>query len=282
MSIRANQGETAPHSARVSFRAWRRPSGKFARASVVLAVSVLSTLLASPAMAEGGGTIAAAPKVVFGQQEFGNLNNGGVVNVSFCGNVYEEFWLVPVTIGDRVSLDWEINGWDPNSDGGAEIDLFPVGTTDFTIDNVQALLQSGPNSEGKQQISWTASSSGQMVVRIASSCVSRPYAYDFTAYVTHALAVSVPATHIIHTGQQLTVGVHSPDGGTVSGPKVVLQLRLSGRWISLGSAKTVNSAARVFIRVPAHYASQSGLLRAQVSGVGYKTTSSRVERVRLS
>ena len=61
-------------------------------------------LLPSSAMAEGGTSIATAPVVTWGEQEFGNTAQGTHL---FVPHGFDQFWGLNVVAGDKLTIDWE-------------------------------------------------------------------------------------------------------------------------------------------------------------------------------
>ncbi len=221
---------------------------------------------------------------MYGQQEFGNTTNGYAAPGS-CNNKLQ-FWLLPVTIGDQIVLDWEIIGYDPNATYG-EVRVLPVGTTDFNLDNTPDVVVSDPNSVGKNEIKLTAVTSGQMVLEFRANVGAYcgtwgTYAYDFTANVTHAVAIQMPTISSLRNGQAVQVGVHSPSSTTVSGPLVALQILHGRKWETIGSATVQNSVARVHVRFPRGVLRGRAYLRAIVTGTSYRRAVSRVIVVQVT
>jgi hypothetical protein len=70
--------------------------------------AVAGTLvLVVPAFAAGGATIASAPTVAYGQQEFGNTATDSTVAQDLChGSDQTSWWLASVTAGDRLTIDF--------------------------------------------------------------------------------------------------------------------------------------------------------------------------------
>jgi hypothetical protein len=68
---------------------------------VLIVVSVFVLSGGPYAVAEGGQSIATAPTVIFGTQEFGSIkshNEGGC----------KAWWLLPAVAGDKFQIDWEV------------------------------------------------------------------------------------------------------------------------------------------------------------------------------
>jgi len=128
--------------------------------------------------------IASAPVVALEQQEFGNTASDAGAP-STC-RVFESWWRLPVAAGDTAIVDFE---------GNVDyVNLWPVGTTDFNLNNntsgVQA-MRIGAN--GKQEATFTAAVPGTMPLEFAvdRSC-SFPGPYDFTVRILHGVVLALP------------------------------------------------------------------------------------------
>jgi hypothetical protein len=122
--------------------------------------------------------------------------------------VYASWWLLPVTTGDSIQIDWEVH------DEGIHLHVWAPGTTEFNYETRES-LKLVPNSNLKTESTFQATQTGNMPMRFAiaeTHCpsVGVPGPYGFTAYVTHALNVSLPHVgRLAHRGV-LSVGVHNP------------------------------------------------------------------------
>lgn len=264
-----------------------RPRGTL---SLIVAVLGVTLMLAVPSssFAEGGTSIAGAPTVVPGQQEFGNLVNGAVVHCEGEGGEHtnNSWWLLPVTVGDHVTIDWEEPSGTYSSRGGIEV--YPVGTTDFNYPQTAHVLVQQLNSNGKNEAGLIAKQSGNMPLLITSSLYSNlcgtPGPYSFTVNITHTLSVTLPYVRHLKLHGSITVAVHNPEGGAISNPRVHVELQVQhgrGAWRTLGSAAVSNSAAVISYLMPRHLVGQKVVLRAIAQGPGYITTASRSVRVRV-
>jgi hypothetical protein len=252
-----------------------------------LTVALFAAITASPALAEGGKTIAGAPIIAFGQQEFGNLNSGASEPAG-CGTTrHLEWWLLPVVAGDEVQIDWEISSYESADQLGAIL-VYPIGTNDFNVGNQNPIVTSSPNSQGKNELDVTSSETGNLVLVVDSdygSCnQDAPFAYDFTASVSHRVVLGLPQLRRIRSGGLIQVGVHTPDGSPVSGPQptVKLSILVRGRWRAAGSAAVSDGLAAITASPPAAAIGTSTKLRAlSTGGGGYLAATSRTETVRI-
>jgi hypothetical protein len=160
-------------------------------------VGLLLTAMPARALAEGGNSIATAPAVAYGQQQFGNTATGQYLDGS-CGfgvNAWRSYWLVNATAGDLLTINWEATK-------GTELKLMPVGTTDFTVFQTNPALTESLSSNGKSQVQYSVPQAGAMPLyfRVCSFYESSPGPYAFTVTAQHAVSVSLnPATYIYPT-----------------------------------------------------------------------------------
>ncbi len=231
------------------------------------------------ASAEGGTTIASAPTVAYGQQEFGNTANGGHIETTChgAGPLYYLFWDLPVTIDDSVTIDWEA------AQPRTELELYPIGTTDFNFGSGSNGFQTQtPAGNGKNELSYVASEGSGTVILAFRNCYYEPGAFSFTAYVTHALTLAVPH-RTLHGRGTIAVAVHNPEGGAVNDPSVHVEVQIRtgrGRWRHIGDASVSNSAAVVHYRIPPVLRHQDVVLRAVAFGSDYKRATSAIVRTR--
>ncbi|HEY4778860.1 MAG TPA: hypothetical protein VIH47_04630, partial [Solirubrobacterales bacterium] len=116
-------------------------------------LGLLALLSPASAFAEGGKTIAASTPVSLGQQEFGNTAEGQDLEGQACR--YRSYWNVTATAGDLLTIDWE-------GTPGTELNLMPVGTTDFTLFQTEPVVHQEESSNHKNQATYTAPVSGSM------------------------------------------------------------------------------------------------------------------------
>ena len=254
-----------------------------------LAAAGLLLAFASPSLADGGASIALAPTVTFGQQEFGNTANGAVTTQcdgSWFGDetFYDSFWGLPATSGDTVTVDWEANQ-------GTVLSIYPAGTTDYNMSQATAASTGTPTPNGKDELSFTAQASGVVPMDFEAAdgggfCTSAPTAtpgpYDFTVSVEHAVILAVPHITVLHMHADLAVGTHTPDGKPLTDPalRVTIQVKSGGKWMRIGAGVPVAGVARVRISLPKRLRKTTVDLRAHAVGSAYTTQSSAVAIVR--
>ena len=234
------------------------------------AIVAMTVWLVGPipfASAEGGSSIASAPAVVIGEQEFGNTANGPYFHGS-----YHSFWGLGLAGGDKVVIDWEAIRTD------MWLRLYPPSTSDFNLEQADPIKQQQPSSNGKNEMRFTPSQGGvfPLIVEGRYSGI-----YSFTVFVKHALTVIMPRlSRLPHRGE-LRVQVHSPEGTTISDStlKVNVEARAGRTWKKIGSAPVSNSIAEVSVKVPRTLWHKRVSLRATALGQSYIKTHSRSERV---
>lgn len=251
---------------------------------IFLLVSACALVSAAPSYAEGGASIAAAPSIVPGQQEFGNTTNGPGYSDGCQGDYHISWWILPAISGDNVVIDWEEPEEIRHVYSGLEV--LAVGTTDFNWPKASTVVVSSLNSNGKAEASFTATSSGNMPVLVTTStadCASgTPGPYAFTVHVTHALNVALPHVGVLRSKGTLAVRVHNPEGGAINDPSLQVELQIKGHggWQTIGVAPVADSAALVHFKIPSRLRHQRAALRAIVHGPEYKLTASSHVKVR--
>jgi hypothetical protein len=238
-------------------------------------VAALS-VFAGTALAEGGNSIATGPVVVYGQQEFGNTAFGAHLKYP---DGWNQFFNLKVVAGDQLTIDWESV---PSSNG--QLLLYPAGTSDYTLGGQGSVAAERMNSEGKNEMHYTASVAGTLPLVVCTK--TGPGAtYNFTAYVKHAVSLAVSRLPGLKHRQMVTVQAHTPEGGAISDPSLDIALEAKGRggsWKRLGSAAVGNSVAKIKAKVPKALWHQNVSLRATASGSSYLTTRSELSQVKVS
>ena len=185
------------------------------RALPVLLLGLLALLSPASAFAEGGKTIAASTPVSLGQQEFGNTAEGQDLEGQACR--YRSYWNVTATAGDLLTIDWE-------GTPGTELNLMPVGTTDFTLFQTEPVVHQEESSNHKNQATYTAPVSGSMPLYFRSCPFSsdfgegQPGPYSFLVTDQHALVATIqPYLHLkttttVYGSAALAGGSPVPDG----------------------------------------------------------------------
>jgi hypothetical protein len=233
-----------------------------------------------PALAAGGATIGAAPTVAYGQQEFGNTATDSTPAQDLCnGAEQNSWWLLPVTAGDRVIIDFQGTGAQYEA-------LYPVGTSDYNVNNASSVEHAELGSNGAQEAVVTVQQDGTMPLDFSTyDCTfgnfGKPGPYNFTVGVQHALVVSLAVTGMNRRRHRtsFSLGVHSPNGVAISNPslQVAVQRLAGGKWIAV---RTTTAAATIPVAWARALRGRWQSVRVEVSGSGYLSATSQVVRVK--
>jgi hypothetical protein len=248
---------------------------------VPLTTLLLASWWSSSASADGATTVAGAPLVVYGQQQFGNTATGGIDRSSgICVYDIRSHWLLPVTAGDQITIDWEIQATD------TLLRVYPLGTNDFNIGQTQLLQYQELTNNGRSELVFTAPASGSLPLVFQGStgpCSDDGYTgpYDFTADVRHVVRLSLPRLAAVRRKAVLPVVVRSADGQPISDPSLLVdvQLRTRTAWLTVGRAPANGGQAQVALNIPRRYRNQLMRLRAVAQGANYLTASTRAQPV---
>jgi hypothetical protein len=243
---------------------------------VLCAAVCLAALTAPAARADGGRTIAAAPRAAWNVHYTGTTVDAGAPCPTRLGS-YFSYWSLRVTKGDRVTIDWGAQQKD------TILSLLPVGTTDATAatatpTDTQALDEMYGKSELTAQ---PQRRTGRVPLQVHGFvCDGGGGPYDFTAHVRHAVRLRVAWRHRVAPRSRITVRVTDPDGRPLSSPtlRVSLQAFVRGTWRPAGHARPIHGRARVR---PALRPRRHVRLRAVASGRGWLPRISRARSVRV-
>lgn len=259
----------------------RRPlgtSGQLLRLGTSLSIAAWF-LLTGSAIAAGGGSIAAAPTVVYGQQLFGNTATDSTV--TSCGTrAKDSWWLLPVIAGDKVSVDFEGPGIEYER-------VMPIGTTDFNLEKTWRFQAAEIGSNGKGQGNFLVPQSGLMPLRFSTyDCdfgrESDPGPYAFTAYALHKMNLAFPKTRKVKRSGSLVIGVKSAEGVPIpNGVSVAIQLQNRGRWRTVGTGACANGSAIAKLAIPKRFLGKKVRLRAQGRGSNFIAATSASQRARV-
>jgi hypothetical protein len=236
-------------------------------------------VVAAVAAANGGGNLVAAPTVTIGQQEFGSTTDG-----YYRGSAAADYWKVPLIAADKVTIDWESNNANACSETAEDLYVWPIGTTDFSINNASPLQTWSVGSNSKQEETFTASDTGLFPLMFRG-CGERDYggggAYDFTVYVKHKLVTHLAAatTALIARGRStglprrgtLAVQVFTGDGKPIADGGVggTLTGYWSAAWHPLG--KSVARGGTITVRYSLPPSAHSPIrLQLNIGGGSYQ------------
>lgn len=252
------------------------------RLLVAVLVVLVAGVTAVAALADGAKSIPGAPPIIFGQQHFGNVANGASAS-SGPGYGYRSYWALNVRAGDRITIDWETQLVEDRAT--TSLSVYPTGTNDFNIENAGPFEKQDPNSGGRNEMVFTAPRSGIMpTVFSYESFDGGAGPYSFITYAQHAVRLALPRSLRLRRRGTLKVRARTPEGGVITDRalKVKVQLRLRGRWRTVGTAPVANSTAPVRLRISRRLRGRKVRMRAQAGGSGWvtRTTGSRVVRIR--
>jgi hypothetical protein len=247
---------------------------------LVVAVGALGVASAAFAHAtSGGGTIASAPSVASGKHEFGNTGDGCYLGCPSDGYP-ADYWKLPLIAGDRVTVDWESSTNSYGNHYANYLYVWPVGTTDYSINNANPLVTFNIGENGKEESKFTANKTGAFPLMFFSDSTGTGGPYDFTAHVHHELVLDVSAATraliehahrkpIRHTGT-VALAVYRADGAPVSaGVSATLYAYSGARSYVVGQGAAKGGTIAVRYQIPAEV---HGLIRLSlhVRGNGYQ------------
>lgn len=244
--------------------------------TVLFAVVLTSFLFAANAAGEGGASVATAPSIPWGQQQFGTIAGGSTsLTASYCrsgssaaSQMPTRYWLLNGATGDHVTIDFEVG---PR----ANVIVMPNGSTDFTLDapplfDDQYFINA--NAGGKHQLAFTLNQGGLYPV-LFCQYVDYATAYNFTANVKHAVVLTLKKRKKLSRSGTLNVAVHTPEGLAVSDPALTVAVQIkkphSRKWKRIGSASVSNSVAAVPYRLSSSLLGKKISIRAVTSGLNY-------------
>jgi hypothetical protein len=227
---------------------------------------------AAPALADSS-TIAGAPAITPGVQYFGNLATDTQDPNDCSTNAY---WLLPEIAGDEIAINWE------SQVDSTALNIYPSGTTDFTVGNTDTLQRQELNGNLRNQLDFQATSDGTLPVDFNACDEDTEGPFDFTVSITHDMVVSVGTLPAALSGTA-TVGLDSPDGSPLGAPLTgFIQVSANGvPWTTIGQAAAANGAAVVPYVIPATLAGKTVKLRAVGNGPGYTSESSTAQTLKL-
>jgi hypothetical protein len=242
--------------------------------------------LCGTARAEGGASIASAPTVTYGQQEFSNIGGGSHVTAECglfggfsgcCESYYHQFWSLSVLAGDMLTIDWESEVPD------LELKLLPVDTTDFTLNKNKAVAEQQLANNGKNELQYKAPQSGPLPMDF-KLCKVAPGPYDFTVYVVHTVRLFLARRVKLPTRGTIAVPVRTLDGSPISDPtlQVKLQVKIHNHWHTVGISPVNSGVANVPYRLARKWRHKHVDLRAMAQGASYQVAIGAVIAVRVS
>ncbi|MGC8499466.1 MAG: hypothetical protein ACP5OV_08255 [Acidimicrobiales bacterium] len=249
-------------------------------AAAILTVGVRPVLAAAAPSVPGSGTIATASVITLNTPEFGNSalgpdappNTGPVMN--------GQYWLVPLTAGDRVQIVVTLLF----SSSNFAVGVWPPGTTDETISSTSTVVNGGVNT------TFTAPVSGTYVVLIGSQLGYQDGPFSFAVTALHQAFAYLPPSLTTAPRGHVVVLVRYLDGTPVSVP--ALRLSLIGVWKdasyvpasrhTLGVDSVVRGRATFTFSLPPRLRGSTIRIFAQGEAVGWVAVHSRAAVVHVT
>jgi hypothetical protein len=209
---------------------------------------------------------------VVGQQEFGSTTDG-CYQTCQPGDIYytpADFWKLSLIAADHVKVDWEPTADNCDAD---EFTVWPIGTTDYSINTANPVQQTGAGGNGKGESRFTVKSTGVYPLMFSDGCenfaVGGPY--DFTVYVRHLPVLQFRAPTSITSKTSVTVQVHYADGRAISDMRLRVSIRgwWQRKWHTIGTGSPASGRTRIHLRAPIHKRIR---VEAVASGSGYVST----------
>jgi hypothetical protein len=231
-------------------------------------VAALAGSALATATAHADPTIAGAGTIEPGTQQFGNTLCPDTDRET-CSNV--QFWKLNGTAGDQVTIDWQHGGGDENS-YVSELRVYPEGTDDFSINNVNSLFSFYIGANDKAQSVFTLPQTGTFPLQFIAGCCGDDDAgpYDFSTTIERAVKLFISSPHRkaqIRRNTSVVVNVRGAEGAPYDGLTVTLTGVWRGKSRRLGTATSSNGVAKFALRLPRSTRMKTIRLRAFVSGV---------------
>lgn len=240
----------------------------------VIAGACLASVLAATSLAAGGTSVANAPVVASGKQNFGNT-----ANMPRDRNGYHnEYWRLQLVSGDAVTINHGV----ASAQARYLLCWWPVGVTDFNIYNTSSSGCDEPDANGKSQLTFSAPRTGVYPLRFQSyGSGSGPF--EFVTYIRHGMRLFIPATSSVSRTGSVSVQVRNPDGAPVTDKG--LRVTLRGIWgkkaHTLGKTTAANGLAKFKLNLPASLKGQTIRIRAIGQGSNYIGALSVTRAVRV-
>jgi hypothetical protein len=244
-------------------------------------------LAAAAADGAGGTTIASAPAVVPGTATNANTASDptaqpGDSGVTGCWDDLE-YWRVPLTVGDRVT----VAGKALSPAYNIELGVYPAGTTDVSIHTTAAIKTV---LLSHVSLGFTATATGSYPIVVGPNCydgVDGPINFEVSVVPDpsgNTATVKLPKlTHMAASGV-LKATVRMPNGTPITDSKLVLELH--GVWDGashlLAKAPASKGSAKFAFHVPASLKGSAVRLQVTAPATDYKPVSSAILKVTIA
>jgi hypothetical protein len=167
------------------------------------------------------------------------------------------------------------------------LDVYPAGTTDFSINNVNPAFQFSIGDNHRAESIVTAGSTGAypMVFSDSYSCGRAGGPFNFTATIKHSVVLSLGSVKkLAGRAGPVKVGVRTPDEQPITDS--ALQIRLIGSWtghkaVKLANGSPSNGSVTLNVKLPKSAYGKNVSVRAQASGGDYLNAQSGVRTVQV-
>jgi hypothetical protein len=206
------------------------------RRKAIVAAAIAAGVLAGAVQAssrESGVSIGDASDVILGEAEYGAPENGA------------RFWRIPLLQRDSLTIDLS-NGGLSGRDRPIRFCLLAPGVNDVTLRRSQCVWQTTLRRGAKEQVRFSARSSGRWTLGAVSSTCSTfqscatgsstfPFVYEFVAYVRHFTRTRLVGPRTANPRSRIAFTGSVP--GATSGNVEIETSPDGGRWTSVATAR---------------------------------------------
>jgi len=241
-----------------------------------MALFVAGSLAVAPAAgAAGASSIAAAPFLRARASYFANFSSDHLHG----GNT--EFWKVRLVAGEFFSL----SGTRSAAERYFTASVFPIGTDDAN------LRRRSPVDQGRLSavIGLSVSRSGIYPIAVTCDKPKQCGAVSFSVSIANQVDLYIPHSARLELTGRFTVAVRTPEGGSITNRRLVVNLY--GLWRDtsaslthhvLGTSEAIGGEATFTYRLPTALAGEVISLQATAAGAGYRATSSGLCQARVA
>lgn len=242
------------------------PVARLSRLALALVVALAWSALAVAPGVGAASTIAGAPTVVFGQQEFGNTTSGNYFAHYEGGPA--DFWNLALRAGDHVTVDWEA----AEKRYAEEMAVFPVSTSDYSLGNATYLAHFVNGNNNKEQSEFSVGQAGNYPMMFLGSYNEGGGPFAFTAFVHHVVVLGAPVIRGFAHGRTgtVSVAVRGPDGSPLTDGALAVTLHVSGGGVRFARTATpVEGRVSYALRLPRSAGHRIVRVSASAEGADY-------------
>jgi hypothetical protein len=252
--------------------------------SIGLAAAALASTFAcvATAQAAGGSNIESAPQVSPGVQTFGTTGTGRYQCAA------ADYWNLSLAAGDEATIDWMSVTDSDGGDYANELSVYPAGTTDFSINNVERMHEFSIGDNDRAESIFSANTTGSYPLifwRASGRCSSPGGPYSFTVTVKHSVVLFLGSVKKLdRRSGTISVGVHTPEGQPITDPGLRVSLR--GSWpghkaSELAGGSPSGGIVSLSVKLPKSTRGKKVSIRAISAGAGYRSAHSSLRTVRV-